>query len=112
MTLYSPSEDDYINSLNYAKNLKCSNNNKIVFHCLWKVPQDFGRKQFATLKSIIINHKDIIDTVEINLWSNVDLSENIFLKEIKKFITLRKWDLHEEIKNTILEDFELLSDNS
>jgi hypothetical protein len=112
MDLYSPSEDDYINSLNYAKNLKCSDNNKLVFHCFWRVPQDFGRKQLAVLKSIIVNHKDILDTVEINLWSNVDLTENLFLKEIKKFITFRKWDLHEEIKNTILEDFELLLDKN
>jgi hypothetical protein len=110
--LYSPNKEDYTKTLQYAKTLKNSENNKIVFHCLWRVPKEFGRKQLAVLKSIIVNHIDVLDTIEINLWSNVDLTENILFKEVEKFVTFRKWDLHNEIKDTILEDYELLSDKN
>jgi hypothetical protein len=112
IALYNPSKEYFLNSLEYAKKLKNSDNKKIVFHCLWRVPRDFGRKQLAVLKSIIVNHKDILESVEINLWSNVDLRENVLFKEVSKFVNFKKWDLHEEIKNTTLEDFELLSDNN
>jgi hypothetical protein len=108
--LYSPLKQDYLSSLELSKNLKNSENKNLIFHCFWRVPKDFGRKQLAVLKSIIVNHKDIISSVEINLWSNVDLSNNDYFKEVEKFVTLRKWDLNEEIKNTILEDCVFLSD--
>jgi hypothetical protein len=110
--LYNPSQESFLRSLEYAKGLKNSENNKLVFHCFWRVPREFERKQLAVLKSIIVNHIEILDTVEINLWSNVDLSENPFFKEVEKFVNLKKWDLHNEIKNTILEDFDLLSDKN
>jgi hypothetical protein len=71
-----------------------------MFHCLWRVPREFGRKQLAVLKSIIVNH----DNAEINLWSNVDLSENNYFKQVAQFVTLRKWNLIEEIKDTLLQD--------
>jgi len=110
--LYSPIKEDYSNSLNYAKSLKPSENKKIIFHCFWRVPKDFSRKQLSVLKSIIVNHQDILDTLEINLWSNVDLSENEMFKQVSSFVRLRKWDLQEEIKNTVLEDCQFLSEKN
>ena len=110
--LYDPNIDLYTKSLDYAKNIENSENNNIIFHCLWRVPKEFGRKQLAVLKSIIVNHIDVLETLEINLWSNVDLSENVFFKEVEDFVTLRRWDLHNEIKGTILEDYGFLSDKN
>ena len=104
INLYSPKKEDYLNSLEFAKTLPNSDNNNLVFHCFWRVPKEFGRKQLAVLKSIIVNHIDILDTIEINLWSNVDLTENSYFKEVEKFVKFKKWDLHEEIKETVLED--------
>jgi hypothetical protein len=112
MSLYGPDKVDYLKSLDFAKNLKNSENKKIIFHCFWRVPRDFGRKQLAVLKSIIVNHIDNIDMLEINLWSNVDLSDNPILNEVKKFIIFKKWDLYEEIKGTVLENCEFLHDKN
>lgn len=110
--LYSPTKNDYLDSLKYANNLKPSKNEKVIFHCFWRVPKDFSRKQLAVLKSIIVNHQDNLDTIEINLWSNVDLSNNEMFKQVSKYVQLRKWDLQEEIKNTVLEDCNFLLDSN
>lgn len=99
INLYKPDIDNWKKSLEYAKSLP-SNDEKIIFHCFWRVPKNFERKQLAVLKSIIVNNKNF----EINLWSNVDLSDNIFFKEVSKFVTLRKWDFIEEAKGTQIEN--------
>ena len=111
-SLYSPIKGDYLKSLDYAKKLKDSENKKIIFHCFWRVPKEFSRKQLAVLKSIIVNHLEILDTLEINLWSNVDLTDNPFYKEVSEFVKLRIWNIHNEIKDTVLEDCYFLSDKN
>jgi hypothetical protein len=100
--LYRPEKIYYLNSLEFAKKLNNDNRLKMIFHCLWRVPRDFGRKQLAVLKSIITSHKD--KDIEINLWSNVDLSTNSFFKEVSEYVNLKLWDINEEIKGTILEN--------
>jgi hypothetical protein len=99
--LYRPEREFFLSSLESTKQLKNSENEQIKFHCFWRVPKEFGRKQLAVLKSIIVNHNT---KTEINLWSNVDLSNNEYIQEVLPFITLRIWDLEEEIKGTILEN--------
>ena len=101
--LYRPEKIHYLNSLEFAKKMTNDNNNtKMVFHCIWRVPRDFGRKQLAVLKSIIVNHID--KDIEINLWSNVDLSKNNFFKEVSEYVNLKPWDINEEIRGTLLEN--------
>ena len=104
ISLYKPEKDFYLSSLDFAKKLPESKNKKIIFHCFWRVPREFDRKQLAVLKSIITSHIDELENIEINLWSNVDLSENIYFKEVSKCVNLKKWNLYDEIKGTILED--------
>lgn len=106
--LYCKGKIDYQISLDYAKTLP-KTNTKMVFHCFWRVPKDFGRKQLAVLKSIIVNH---IDGVEINLWSNIDLTSNEYIQEVLPYINLKLWDLETEIKNTVLEDCPFMLTNS
>jgi hypothetical protein len=106
-SLYYPNKIDYLNSLEFSKTLP-KNNTKMVFHCFWRVPREFGRKQLAVLKSIIVNHTH---GVEINLWSNVDLSTNEYIKEVLPYINLKLWNLENEIKNTILEDCSFMRPN-
>jgi len=98
LDLYRPDKDSYLKSLSYAKTLT-EKETPMIFHCFWRVPKDFGRKQLAVLKSIIVNHKN----AEINLWSNVDLTKNEFFKEISAHVNFKIWDLLEESKNTLLE---------
>jgi hypothetical protein len=105
--LYKPNRENWEKSLLYAKNMVNENNTKLVFHCFWRVPKDFGRKQVAVLKSIIVNHVNL--DIEINLWSNVDLSDNLYFQEVSKFVVLKKWDIHEEIKGTIIENCQYLN---
>ena len=65
---------------------------------------EFGRKQVLPIKSAIVNNYELNkDNLEINLWSNVDLSDNEFLLPIKNFINIKMWDPFEEMKGTILE---------
>jgi hypothetical protein len=112
LDLYNPSRESYLRSLEYAKNLKNSDNRKLVFHCLWREPKKFGRKQLAVLKSLVVNNLEAVDSLEINLWSNVDLSDNPYFKQVKEYVNLRNWNLHNEIKQTILEDHKFLSDTN
>jgi hypothetical protein len=79
-------------------------NKELIFHCLWRVPGDFGRKQAAVLKSIIVNHFEHLDNLKIYLWSNVDLSSNEVLIDFKTYITFKKWDYDTEKLGTPLEN--------
>ena len=97
---------DINQSLEYAKNLKPhKSKDKIILHFYWRVPFDFGRKQLLPIKSALINNYELNkDNLEINLWSNVDLSDNEYLKPLKDFINIKIWNPIEEIKGTILEE--------
>ena len=109
--LYKSTKEYYTESLKYAKSLNNNPlNKKIIFHCIWRVPRDFERKQVAVLKSIIVNHFN--DDFEINLWSNVDLSTNEYLRDIIKYINLKYWNYDEEKKGTILENCQHLNNNT
>jgi hypothetical protein len=99
LDLYRPDKNNYLNSLEYARSLNTKTSKPLIFHCFWRVPREFGKKQFTVLKSIIANHKK----AEITLWSNVDLRENEYFKKISPAVNFKLWDLNEEIKNTILE---------
>ena len=109
--LYRSNKEMYLKSLNYAKNLTSNNvcNKKLIFHLLWRVPKEFGRKQAAVLKSIIVHH--YYDNLELNLWSNVDLSKNEYLLDISKFINFKYWNFDIEKKGTILENYKHITNN-
>lgn len=107
LDLYKPDKESWTKSLKYAGNLNIKNIDKLIFHCFWRVPLDFSRKQLAVLKSIIVNHN--LNNIEINLWSNVDLSTNKYFKEVSKFVNLRNWNIQEEIRGTCLEGYTILN---
>lgn len=109
--LYKPEKIFWEKSLDFSKTLE-KTNGKIVFHCFWRVPKEFGRKQLAVIKSIIVNHLEDLENLEINLWSNVDLSKNEYVFEVLPYIKLRKWDISQEIKNTTLDDCSFLNTES
>jgi len=98
--------DDFKLSLEYAKNIvPIKEESKMILHFYWRVPLEFGRKQVLPIKSALVNNYDLNkDNLEINLWSNVDLSNNVYLSSIKDFINIKVWDPLEEIKGTILEE--------
>lgn len=73
----------------------------------WRVPRDFGRKQLLPILSCI-NQNDL-GKCNVNLWSNVDLSGNQYLKSILPYINLKIFDINKEIKNTCLEKFKFAS---
>ena len=106
--------NDFKISLEYAKKpTPYKSDKKIVLHFYWRVPLDFGRKQVLSIKSAIVNHYDLNrDNLEINLWSNVDLSDNEYLAPIKEFINIKIWNPLEEIKGTILEPYSEYYKNS
>lgn len=90
-------------SLRYAKNLPTPEwNEETTFHFYWRVPREFGRKQALPVKSAITT-QDLSKT-KIVLWSNVDLSDNPYVKPMLPFIQHKIWDLNKEIKDTPLEN--------
>jgi len=91
---------DIDNSLNFAKNLK-NTEYKPNIHFYWRVPREFGRKQVLPIKSAIVNNKNNSD---IFLWSNVDLSNNIYIKDLLPYIKLKIWDPIKELKDSFLLD--------
>jgi hypothetical protein len=105
--LYKSDKESWTKSLEYALSLNIENKKKLVFHCLWRVPLEFSRKHLTVLKSIIVNHD--INNLEINLWSNVDLSTNEYFKEVSQYVNLKIWNIQEEIKGTILENYSVLN---
>ena len=109
-TLYKPDKQFYLRSLEFAKTLE-KNNAILIFHCFWRVPKDFGRKQYAVLVSILVHHR--LENIQIHLWSNIDLSNYEILKDIKKYIIFHIWDFNLEKQNTILNnlDKEILNDD-
>lgn len=90
-------------SLEYAKNLPTPKwNETTTFHFYWRVPKDFGRKQALPVKSAITT-QDLSKT-KIILWSNVDLSNNPYVKPMLPFIELKIWNLNKEVRDTPLEN--------
>jgi len=93
--------------IKYCKQISEKDQNEIVdYHMLWLVTNlPFSRKQALPVKSYLTTQN--LKTTRLNVWSNVDLSENEYLKPlIEKFpdnIKIRKWDPVEEAKGTPLE---------
>lgn len=74
---------------------------KTDLHFMWRVPREFGRKQAACIKSAITTQN--LDYINIVLWSNVDLSQNEWIKPIARHIELRIYDPVKEAIGTPLE---------
>jgi hypothetical protein len=102
--LYSfDSVEQVFRSLEYAKYLPVPQwKEPTTFHFYWRVPKDFCRKQALPVKSAITT-QDLSNT-KIVLWSNVDLSDNPYVKPMLPFIEHKIWDLNEEAKDTPLEN--------
>ncbi len=73
----------------------------IDFHMLWKEGKPFSRKQILPIKSFLATQN--LNNKIFNLWSNVDLTDNEYLKPFLKYIKLQIWDAETVAKDTILE---------
>ena len=94
-------------SLEYAKKLPVTDwQEETIFHFYWRVPKSFERKQVLPIKSTIVTQN--LSNAKIILWSNVDLSNNEYIKPMLPFIELRIWDLQKEIKDTPLENSNII----
>lgn len=85
-------------SLNFASQLPNTDLKKNL-HFYWRVPREFSRKQVLPIKSAIVNN---CHNTDIYLWSNVDLSNNIYLQPLLPYIKLKIWNPIEELKNSFL----------
>lgn len=105
--LYEFNDQKYLNSLQFANNLKpYRTKNPMNFHLYWRVPRKFERKQILPIKSIIAQHEELnSNNYKIILWSNVDLSSNEYVKPFNKYITHKIWDPIQELKDTPLSEY-------
>ena len=71
------------------------------YHIFWNVGLPFGRKQLLPIKSFLATQN--LDNAKLNVWSNIDLSDNEYLKPYLPYINVKIWDPIKEAKNTPLE---------
>lgn len=71
------------------------------FHIFWNVGYPFERKQLLGIKSYLCTQD--LQKTRFNLWCNVDLSNNEFLKPFLHLINFRIYNISEEAKGTPIE---------
>ena len=77
------------------------------YHIFWNVGLPFGRKQMLPIKSFLCTQN--LNNSTLNVWSNIDLSDNEYLKPYLPYINVKIWDPIKESQNTPLENrFDLL----
>jgi hypothetical protein len=47
LDLYRPNKVNYLKTLQYANSLIKKTDKPLEFHCFWRIPREFGRKQIA-----------------------------------------------------------------
>jgi hypothetical protein len=92
--------DDCIRYCNEIKETEYSG--FTYFHSYWNVGLPFGRKQILLIKSYIATQN--LKNTKFVLWSNVDLSNNEFLKPYLKYVDFRIYDPIKESIGTVLEN--------
>jgi len=95
----------------FCKNIKDTVHKEFTnYHMFWNVGLQFERKQLLPIKSYISTQN--LRNTSLNVWSNVDLTENRFLKPFLPYINLKIWNPIEEAKGTLLENrTDILSPN-
>lgn len=97
---YGNSDEEIRESLDYAKSLPCTDLKRDL-HFYWRVPREFERKQVLPIKSAIVNNKN---NCNIYLWSNMDLSNNVYVKSLLPYIKLKIWNPIREIEDSFLKE--------
>ena len=83
---------------------------KTEYHIFWNVGLPFERKQLLPIKSYLCTQN--LSNSTLNVWSNIDLSDNDYIKPYLPYINIKIWNPIEESKNTPLENqFGLLNAN-
>jgi len=97
-----------ISASNYAAGIEGNVITNKVIHYYWWTHRPFERKQSLALKACVATQ----GKAEINLWSNENLSDNIWLSDIKKYINFKIYNPRKEAVGTILEgNNKILSQN-
>lgn len=91
--------DDCVNFCKKIENIKLKEH--VDFHMFWNVGLEFERKQLLPIKSYICTQD--LEMTKLNIWSNIDLSNNEYIKPYLNYINLRIWDPIKESKDTLLE---------
>lgn len=85
-------------------------NEPTEYHIFWNVGLPFERKQTLPIKSYLCTQN--LKSTKLNVWSNIDLTKNEFLKPFLPYIDFKIWYPIKESKNTPLEGkFDLLRVN-
>jgi hypothetical protein len=70
----------------------------VDFHMFWRVGKDFGRKQTLPIKSYLCTQN--LEKTKLNVWSNVDLTGNSYLKPFLPYVNFKIWNPQVESKDT------------
>lgn len=79
------------------------------YHIFWNVGLPFERKQLLPIKSYICTQN--LNNTTLNVWCNIDLSTNVFIKPFLPYIKLRIWDPIKESQGTPLEGYNGVTSN-
>lgn len=89
--------------MEYCKKIEnCEYMDFTYFHIYWFVGSEFERKQILSIKSYLATQN--LKNTKLIFWSNIDLTENKYLKPYLKFIEFRIYDPVNESIDTILEN--------
>lgn len=77
--------------VNFCKSIKDTvYENHTDYHMFWNVGLPFSRKQILPIKSYLCTQN--LKNTTLNIWSNIDLTENEYLKPFLPFIKFKIWD--------------------
>ena len=74
---------------------------KTDYHLFWNVGLPFERKQILPIKSYLATQN--LKNTQLNVWSNIDLSKNDYLKPFLNHINFKIWDPKKESNGTPIE---------
>lgn len=88
--------------INFCKSIPEKNyDNHVDYHIFWNVGLPFERKQTLVIKSFLCTQN--LENKKFNLWSNIDLKENEYVKPFLDLIDVKIWNPLKEAENTPLE---------
>jgi hypothetical protein len=89
--------------VDYCRSIDDTKYNEMTeYHVFWNVGLPFERKQLLPIKSFLCTQN--LNKSKLNVWSNIDLSNNEYIKPYLPYINIKIWNPIEESKGTPLEN--------
>ena len=100
-TRYGELYSDFNKCLEFLKTINSSEiKDNVNFHMYWKNVRQFERKQILPIKSFLTTQN--LEKTNLTLWSNVDLTNNEYLRPVLPYINFKIYNPLTESQDTII----------